>query len=182
MCRRYAIANKAITSKVPDLCIQIRGGVDLARHLADVHLKPLLHLLQHLFVLISRYESQCETFGAETACSSYTVKVRIAFVGHVVIDDDVHSLDVNAASEQICRHHDTLLELLELFVTRDSIFLVQTRMDRDGWETALNQQLVQCDSSLDRLYENHDLIELQSIKKIVQLSIFLLLRQLDIVL
>ena len=55
-------------------------------------------------------------------------------------------------------------------------------MNGNGREAALDQQLVESDRSLHRLHEDHNLVEFQSIQKIVELSVLLFFSQLRIVL
>ena len=68
-----------------------------------------------------------------------------------------------------------------LLVSRDAIFLAEARVDRDAREVAFNQKLVKSDGTLDRLHEDHHLVELQCIQEIVQLSVLLLLCELHII-
>ena len=44
------------------------------------------------------------------------MKVLISALGHVVVDDDVHTLEVDATAEDVGGHQDTALVLLELVV------------------------------------------------------------------
>jgi len=46
-------------------------------------------------------------------------------------------------------------------------------MYADGWEVTFNQQLVQLCSSANTLDKNNYLVEVQSIKKIIQLPVLL---------
>lgn len=55
-------------------------------------------------------------------------------------------------------------------------------MDADGWKVTLHKQLVQLGSSINAFDEDDNLIEVQGIKEIVQLPIFLQLTQFDVVL
>ena len=41
------------------------------------------------------------------------MKVGVRALWHVIVDDDVHSLNVHSSSKQISGHHDTLVEALE---------------------------------------------------------------------
>jgi hypothetical protein len=52
------------------------------------------------------------------------MQVLVRGVREVVVDDDVDSLDVDASSEQICRHQDAFIEIFERFVASDSLFLL----------------------------------------------------------
>ena len=48
----------------------------------------------------------------------YPVQVSVGIFGHVVVEDDVDSLDVHPAPEQVGRHQDALLEIFELLIAR----------------------------------------------------------------
>jgi hypothetical protein len=54
--------------------------------------------------------------GAESARPGDPVEVGVRVLRHVVVEHDVHALDVHATAEQVRRHQDTLLEVLELLV------------------------------------------------------------------
>ena len=77
--------------------------------------------------------------------------------GDVVIDDDVHPLDIDAAPEEVRCHHDALLELLELLVAADALLLVQGAVDRDGRKVAFAKKLVQSDCALHALHKYDNL-------------------------
>mmetsp|Transcript_105623 Transcript_105623/g.278915 ORF Transcript_105623/g.278915 Transcript_105623/m.278915 type:complete len:452 (-) Transcript_105623:37-1392(-) len=162
--------------------VQVGRGVDLGGHRADVDLEALLYLLQHLSVLVSGRECDRQPLGAEAARAPHAVQIRVAVIGHVVVDDDVHPLDVDAAPKQVGRYHDALLELLELLVARDAVLLVQARVDGDRREIALHEKLVERYGALHRLHEDHDLVELQGVEEVVQLPVLLLLGELHVVL
>mmetsp|Transcript_5571 Transcript_5571/g.12646 ORF Transcript_5571/g.12646 Transcript_5571/m.12646 type:complete len:470 (-) Transcript_5571:8-1417(-) len=162
--------------------VQVGGGIDLARHLPDVHLEALLDLFQHSRILVVGHKGDCQTFCAESASTPDPVQVGVAVVRHVVVDDDVDPLNVNPASEQVCGDHDTFLELLELLISHNAVLLIQARVDRNGREIALHQELVQSNRPLHGLHEYDHLVEFQGIKQIVQLTVLLLLRELCVVL
>ena len=44
----------------------------------------------------------------EPSSSSNPVQVCVCVLGHVVVEDNVHSLDVHATAEQVGGHQDTL--------------------------------------------------------------------------
>ena len=46
------------------------------------------------------------------------MQVSVGIFGHVVVEDDVDSLDVHPAPEQVGRHQDALLEIFELLIAR----------------------------------------------------------------
>jgi len=121
------------------------------RHLPNIDFEPLLHRAQDLVVLACGGECNRETLGTEAARTTNAMKVRVAVIGHVVIDYDVHTLDVDTTSEKVRGDHDALLELLELLVAGDALVLLEARVDGDGWEAALHEQLVQGNRALTDL-------------------------------
>ena len=48
------------------------------------------------------------------------MQVGVRVLWHVVVEDDVHSLDVHASTKQVGCDQDALLEVLELLVTTQS--------------------------------------------------------------
>jgi hypothetical protein len=44
-------------------------------------------------------------------------------LGHVVVDHDVHALDVDAAADEVGGHEDALRALLELLVDAEALLL-----------------------------------------------------------
>lgn len=50
----------------------------------------------------------------------YSVKVGVRVLGHVVVEDDVDLLDVDASREDVGRDHDAGAESLELAVLLES--------------------------------------------------------------
>jgi len=52
---------------------------------------------------------------------TYPVQVGIRVIGHVIVEDNVHPLYVHTTAKQIGGHEDTLLEILELLVTGQSV-------------------------------------------------------------
>jgi hypothetical protein len=49
------------------------------------------------------------------------MKVRVGVLRHVVVDDDVDTLDVDATPEEVRGDHNARLEVLELPVALDSV-------------------------------------------------------------
>lgn len=48
------------------------------------------------------------------------MKIGVGRLGHVVIDDDIDSRDINSSSKEIGSHHDSLLEFFKFFVLGNS--------------------------------------------------------------
>jgi len=52
--------------------------------------------------------------------ATYSVEVGIGVLGHVVVDDDIHSFNINTSSKEVGSDHDTRVEFLELLVSLNS--------------------------------------------------------------
>ena len=103
------------------------------------------------------------------------MQITVSIRRTVIIDDDVHSLDINTTAEDISSDQNTFLKSFESGVSADSIekrnlrettilqkmhapfFLLKTRMDTDARKIAGHKELVQFDSSSDRFYEDNNL-------------------------
>ena len=85
------------------------------------------------------------------------MQVLVRLVREVVVDDDVHSLDVNAAAKEVGRDEDALVEILELLEACEALFLLEAGVDADGREVAVLQQLGQLGGSLQLGHEDDDL-------------------------
>merc|ERR1711865_1091858 len=144
--------------------------------------QPILDNLQHGVIFFCGYKTEGQTLGSKAASTTDTMQVRVTIIWHVVVDYNVDTLNVDTTAEQVGADHDTLLKLLELLVAVDALLLLETRVDGEGWEAALHEQLVKCSGTLDRLHKNDDLVELQGIEQVVQLAVLLLFCELDVVL
>ena len=89
--------------------------------LRQSNLEALLNLLENLLVLIVADEGDGQTFGTETASTTDTVKVGAGIAGQIVVNGQVDTLDIDTTAEDVGGHTDSLLELLELLVTSDSV-------------------------------------------------------------
>ena len=61
---------------------------------------------------------QMTYLGTEPSCPGNPVKVGVGVLRHVVIEHDVHTLNVHSSAEQVGRYQDTLLEILELLISK----------------------------------------------------------------
>ena len=102
-----------------------------------------------------------------------TISIRRA----VIIDDNVHSLDINTTAEDVSSDQNTFLESFKGSVSADTIegrnlktdslskklhtpfILLKTGMDTDTRKIAGDKELVQFDSPSDRFYEDNNLEE-----------------------
>lgn len=52
------------------------------------------------------------------SCHSHPVQIGVRIFWHVVVEDDVHSLDVHPSAKQVRGHQDPPLEVFELLIAR----------------------------------------------------------------
>jgi len=103
------------------------------------------------------------------------MEVRVGIRGGIVVDNDVYSLDVDTATENIGGNEDAFFEGLERGISAytkrncqvdepkmegDSgipFLLGKARMDTDTWKIARDEQLVQFDCARDGFHEDDNL-------------------------
>ncbi len=109
--------------------VTVSRGVNSIREFFDLDQESILDFLEDLLVVFSRGKGDCETFGAESSRTSnlgkvrnktYSVEVGVRAFGHVIVNDDIDSFDVNSSSEDVSSNHDSLFEVLEDLVSLNS--------------------------------------------------------------
>ena len=90
------------------------------RYLRKRNLEPLLNLLQNCLIVLAADKRNTQSFGAETACTTYAVQVRVGVTGEIVVDGEVDTLNVDAATEDVGGNADALVEFFEFFVALDA--------------------------------------------------------------
>lgn len=152
-------------------------------YLRNGNLEALANSLEHLLVIIAADEGDGETLGTETASTTDTVQVRVGLARHVVVDGQIDALNIDTTAENVSGNTDALVELLELLVAANTksrldlaspslfiriryvpLLLAHTRVNRDGGEVALPQQLVELGGTNGALDEDDDLVELQVVQ------------------
>jgi len=141
-----------------------------------------LNLLQDLVVLVVTTETDSQTFGTESTGSGNSVQVSIRVFWHVVVENDVHSFDIDTSSEEIGGDQDSSLKVFEQRVSFKSFLLVHGPVDVDGWEVLVFEELVQGDASLNGFDEDDDLVEFERVEEVEQFSVLLLFFELTVVL
>lgn len=104
------------------------------------NLETLLNLLQDFLVFLAAHERDSKTLGTETTSTTDTMQVGAGIAGQIVVDSQVDTLDINTTSEDVSGNADTLLEILELLVAADTVYivsLVSIRASRMSQHTAL---------------------------------------------
>lgn len=110
------------------------------------------------------------------------MEVLVSLGGEIVVDSQVDSLDINTSTKDIGGDTDSLLELLELLVSGNSLLLGNTRVHRGTGESVSIEDLRQAVSSRGRLDEDDNLVELEVVEQVAELSVLGLLLNVDIVL
>jgi hypothetical protein len=162
--------------------LNVGGDVDLLGQRSDSHLEAILDRFLDFLILIIGNERNRQALGTETAGTGDTMEVSIGVLGHVIVEDNVDTLNIHPAAEQVGGDQDAALEVLEQLVPLETLFLVHRTVNVNGGKVLLFQQGRQGNATLDRFDEDDDLVELQRIQQIEQLAIFLRLAQFDVVL
>ena len=110
------------------------------------------------------------------------MQVAVRRIGHVIVDDNVHPLNVDAPADDVRGDHDPLHEVLEGGVASDALLLGHPGVDADTGKVAVVQQAIQFIGARNGLYKDDNLVEFEGIKEVRQLAILLPLLQLDKVL
>merc|ERR1719273_1574075 len=155
-----------LDSSCPLATLNVTAQVDLIWELRDVHLEPVLDLVEDLCIALVGHKGDGETFGSKPSSPGHPVQVGVSVLGHVVVEDNVDSLNVHATTEEVGGDEDSLLEILELLVARESLLLSHASVNGDGWEILLYEELV----------------EFQNIEQLEQFPVFLRVLQLDVML
>src|SRR4051812_14860791 len=147
-------------------------------NLRKCNLESLFNGLQHLLVCLRAHERDRETLGTEATRTTNAVKVGVRISRKVVIDGKVNPFNVDTPTKHVGGNADSLVELLEFFITLNTIasvsyqaidyavlsipfLLAHTRVDCDRWEITFTQKLVEFRSSDCALHENDDLVKLE---------------------
>lgn len=83
--------------------------------------KSFFDLLQDLLILLATDKRDWQTLGTETTGTTHTVQVWIGIPWEIVVNGKVDTLNIDTTTEHVRGDADTLVELLELFVTFDTI-------------------------------------------------------------
>lgn len=102
-----------------------------------------LNFIQYLTIFFRGNERNAKTFSSKTSSTSdlnfeldfkipnsnftYSVKIGIRILGHIVVDNDVYSFDINTSSKNVSSYNDTSLEVLKLLISLNSTFQISFR-------------------------------------------------------
>jgi len=128
-----------------------------------------LHIIEHVSIILARYEGDGDSLGSESTGSSYSVEVLIRLVWHVEVDDNVDLFNVDSSSQQISGDHDSVLDVFEIVVDLESLLHGQVFEASATWEFLSNKDVVQFLSILLCFSEDDHLVELSVVEDIDQL-------------
>ena len=112
--------------------------------------------------------------------TTYAMKIVVGTVGHVKVEHHVDLGNINTTSKEIGGHKNSLAEFLDLIKASNTLLLIETTMNNGGGEVAINKNLAKIISTLNRLGEDHDLVEFNRVEDIENLLKLLVLRQTNI--
>lgn len=87
----------------------------------------------------------------------YSMQIRISVLRHIVVKDDIHTLNVHATTEEVGRYENTLLEVFERLIARKALGLFHLSMNRDAREVLLDEEVVQRNATCNRFDEDNNL-------------------------
>jgi hypothetical protein len=75
------------------------------REFVNFHLKTVLHIHKHLIILsLTSQKVDGQSLSIEPACPTHSMEVGISVGWEIIVDDKVHSLNVNSSSKKISSH------------------------------------------------------------------------------
>lgn len=137
------------------------------------------------------HEGYREALGSESASTANSVEVGVGFSGHVVVENNVNLLDIDAATEDLSSDEDAVLKLLEAVIDFDSnsgytellpLSLRDVAVDRFAGNRVFVKDFGQLDRVLHLVHEDDHLVEGQLVDQVDQLGNLLVRLQVDVVL
>ena len=85
------------------------------------------------------------------------MQVGLRIRWHIVVDDNVHTLNVHTTRKQFRRHKNALLKVLEFRVVCEPLRLIHATMDGNGRELLVVQDVGKGFAALNGLDEDNQL-------------------------
>jgi hypothetical protein len=82
------------------------------------------------------------------------VKVAVVICGHIIVNDDIDSLNIDSTAHKVSSHQDSKLEIFEIRVILNPVLLGHAAMDANRGELLFLQKTVQNGCSLNGLHKN----------------------------
>lgn len=79
--------------------LTVCGEINLSRQLANVHIETILYFIKYFGVVLVRNKGDGQSLGTKATGTSHAMQVGVGVLGHIVIEDNVHALNVHATTE-----------------------------------------------------------------------------------
>ena len=53
----------------------------------------------------------------------YSVEIGVGALSHIIVDDNVHPININSSTKDVGSYHDPLFKIFELIESLDSIYI-----------------------------------------------------------
>ena len=131
-----------------------------------------MNTVENFSIFRRRDERDGQTLGTEATSTADTMEVSFGAFGHIVVDDNVNSFDVNTATEEVGGDEDAEVEVLEALEALNSFFLGHATVDADGGEVAVFEESVELDGARNGLDEDDQLVEIEGVEEVDELAVF----------
>jgi hypothetical protein len=85
------------------------------------------------------------------------MEIGVVIFGHVIVDDNVDSFDIDTSTKNVGGHHDAVLEILKILIIFDSFLLIHPPVDANRRELLFLKQTVQSSCPWLTLHKNNRL-------------------------
>lgn len=142
------------------LLTDIETTVNLGRDGTDLRSQILLNHPQRMAIIIcDQIHRQSQV--TETSRPSNTVQVCFGILGEIKVDDDVHTLNVNTAREEVGRHEVTCTPIAEFMEDAVTVGLLHFSMNVEAGITQLSDFFGEELNAVYRVAENDGLVNFE---------------------
>lgn len=122
-------------------------------------MESALDAFEDLLVFFRGDEGNGLTLSFETSSSADSVHVVLSGSGHVEVDDQVDSFDIDTSSEEISHDQDSVLAFLELVVDTGTVFLFHLAVGVGVSVILFSEELREILSAVRLVHEDDELVE-----------------------
>lgn len=95
-------------------------GINSIRKFGQGYYELAPDFFEDLLVFRGRHKRDSKALGTETTSTSDTMEISVLILGHVVVNDYVHTFKIDTSAKQVGGNQDSLVEFLERLVLLDS--------------------------------------------------------------
>lgn len=121
------------------------------------------------------YQVNCHTFSSQSPCSSNPVNILLQRVWHVVVNHQIHLLDINSSTNQVSRYQNSRLSLTELFHHSSPLLIWHVTCQHSDWKLQLLKLSRKLNCPVFCVHEQNALTDFQVFVKLNQCTKFLTL-------